>query len=161
MIPSRSEMDTGPPLKQRLVVSRAAVVSHAAKSIDMDPSAAFTQDSLILAHVRSRLCRGISYSTIQVVRQMKLTEIAFKSSKSRARSSSLRMKVGPAVSSTNASLVACCEASSVGVESPREDGSVSGVTRVSCSNAFANMLFCCDPGADDDPFASLGPRRSL
>lgn len=86
------------------------------------------------------------------------------SSKSRARSSSLSVKFGPAVSSTKTSLVACSAASSIGVELPEEDGSVSGATRVSCSNAFANMLFCCGSGADDDPFvavACLGPRRSL
>ena len=95
---------------------------------------------------------------------MKLTEIAFKSSKSRARSSSLKTKVGPAVSSTNTSLLTCCEASSVGVEWSGEDGPVSGVTMVSCSNVLANILFCCDSGADDDPFvavARFGPRRSL
>ena len=133
-------MDTGPPLKQCLASSKAAVVSHAAKGIDIDPSAAFTQHSLILAHVSSRLCRRLSDLTVHTSRQI-LTEIAWNSSKSRARLSSLRVKLGPAVSSTRTSLVPCCPVSSVGAEFSKEDGSISGARRVSCSNTFANATW--------------------
>ena len=75
------------------------------------------------------------------------------------------MKVGPAASSTKPSLVACCVSSSVGVELPDEDGSISGATRVSCSNALVNMLVLgWDSSVEDDPFVAVGgrgPRRSL
>lgn len=156
-------MDPGPLLKQRLVSSKAAVVSHAAKSIDIDPSAAFTQYSLILAQARSRLCRGFSYLNKIGLRQMVLTEMPWNGSKSRAKSSSLGTKPGPAVSSTGTSLVACCVVLSVGVECPEEDGSNSGATRVSYSNASANMLFDCGSNKEEDfvAIASRGPHQIL
>ena len=74
------------------------------------------------------------------------------------------MKLAPGVSSTDTSLAAYLVPAPVGFEFSELDGSISGATRVSCSNALAKMLLGCGSSVVEDRFevnAGCGPRRSL